>query len=423
MSMRSTARRLRISRPAPTRSTTARRRLRDDQAAADAIAAEPAGIRSRRILERFIEVDARYRKRRKNTGKQSTDRGRSGREQDDSCVERDVRIRWKRLRVERQQRLRSPCRDDDCSRCAQHRQQNCFRHELPSQPPSAGAKRGANSKFAPPRHAASHDDVRQIRARDEQHEACRTREENHRRTQIANHCAANVDRHNRVTGVRLWVLRLQPSRDGGQIRVRGGERHARLESADAGHEMHFPSAIHVREDPTEVERYPDLFPVSKRKAWRHDADDRVCLVLQRDGAPHHTGIRTELTTPETVRQHDDVLSIRRILARKKRSPERGMHAENVEHVGRHLNDVDVCRRPIARLECISSGCDVSHRRHRCLCGAIVDGVCRGHLRAEPWTGAPPLVDHYQSPRIGVRERLEQHCVGDRERSLRSRRCR
>ena len=101
------------------------------------------------------------------------------------------------------------------------------------------------------------------------------------------------------------------------------------------------------------------------------------LVSGRVGA----GIGAELPTPETVREYDDMFSSRRILARKKGSSERGMHAENVEHVGRHLNDVDVGRRPIVRLESISSECDASHRRHRCLRGAVVDDVCRGHLRA------------------------------------------
>jgi len=60
--------------------------------------------------------------------------------------------------------------------------------------------------------------------------------------------------------------------------------------------MHFPSAIHVGEDSTHVERNPDLFAVSERKAGRHDANDCVYLVLERDRSPYGVGrLKPEVT--------------------------------------------------------------------------------------------------------------------------------
>ena len=56
-------------------------------------------------------------------------------------------------------------------RAACQRQQHTFGHELPEQPSAAGAERRAHGKFAMARFGAGQQQVRQIRAGDEQHEA------------------------------------------------------------------------------------------------------------------------------------------------------------------------------------------------------------------------------------------------------------
>jgi hypothetical protein len=111
---------------------------------------------------------------------------------------------------------------------------------------------------------------------------------------------------------------------------------------------------------------------------RHHADDRVGATVNTDGLAHHIARAVEVFRPGFITEHDDVVLAGCLFAGKKRAPEHGRNAEDVEEVvggadrlqngraigsfGRGLAPAEITRQ---RLECGSLGALVLIRRPGC----------------------------------------------------------
>src|SRR5262245_48430730 len=72
----------------------------------------------------------------------------------------------------------------------------------------------------------------------------------------------------------------------------------------------------------------------KLELWRHDADHRVALIVQRDVLTDNALISAEATLPEIVAQDHNAISARPILFGQKGAAQRGLDAHNREELRR-----------------------------------------------------------------------------------------
>ena len=108
------------------------------------------------------------------------------------------------LRVRRQQRAQAAKAQHRAERAAGEREHDPLGQELPQQPPAPGAERRADRELALPRLGAGEHQVRQVGARDEQHEPHRALQHPERRAEAADEVVLQPDR-NAAGGPSCWA--------------------------------------------------------------------------------------------------------------------------------------------------------------------------------------------------------------------------
>ena len=162
------------------------------------------------------------------------------------------------------------------SSAAHETEQRAFGQQLPHEPLPARAERGADGDFLLARRRAREQQVRDVGARDEQHERHRAQHHEHRAAHVADDRfdeRHDVDREGPVA----LVLLANPRGDGGDVRVRLRHRHARLQ---ARHEVVVLVAAAIHGIGAERERQEQVhLPVL--------ADRRHDLGVQQEVGPEH----------------------------------------------------------------------------------------------------------------------------------------
>ena len=134
-------------------------------------------------------------------------------------------------RGQREQPSDAPRRDDDAERAAGEREHRALRQQLADDAPAPGAERLAYRHLACARSAARQQQVRDVGARDQQHEDDRAHEHQQRRRRVA---GVDVPQRGKVRApafqVRVRLLHLLGH--GVELRLRRFRRHARLEASD-----------------------------------------------------------------------------------------------------------------------------------------------------------------------------------------------
>ena len=80
---------------------------------------------------------------------------------------------------------RGPSREEQAQRAASDRQQNAFGEQLANQAAAAGAQGGANRKFSRASRGARQQEIRDIDARDQQHESDRAEQQHQERLHVS----------------------------------------------------------------------------------------------------------------------------------------------------------------------------------------------------------------------------------------------
>ncbi len=162
---------LRSIRPAPDHEHDGERDFRHDESAPDAGARRPG----RRALTAFLERDAddllAKVQQRREPEDEAGDDGNREREREHFPVERDVERSWNAVGIRREQRAQR--RRTRSRRPALRRSSESSTpsgEELPEQTPAAGAERGTDREFLLPRLGSREDQVREVRAGDQQDE-------------------------------------------------------------------------------------------------------------------------------------------------------------------------------------------------------------------------------------------------------------
>ena len=103
-----------------------------------------------------------------------------------------------------------------------------FDQQLPNDLAAGGSDGGANRKFTRTRCAASSEQIRQIRAGDEQDKRDRAKQQRKILAVISDEILKQRRHHRRLSGVRVGVLLFQARGDRFHFRARLLHRHARF---------------------------------------------------------------------------------------------------------------------------------------------------------------------------------------------------
>ena len=199
------------------------RQLRDDEGAAETAAAAPARNRARRVVQRRRRRRRRAERRRKaeeQTRSQRRDRSKG----EHRRVEADVRRARHILRRQPQKRRQRKAGDAEGEQSAGDREREALREELTGQPCAAGAKRHAYGQLPPARGRSREQKVRDVRARDQQEEACRRTEQQDGGACIADDGLPQRDDVDAQPRIRVRMRGRQARGDRLQLRLRPLDR-------------------------------------------------------------------------------------------------------------------------------------------------------------------------------------------------------
>ena len=337
-------------------------------------------------------------------------------EQRDAPVDRDIaRTRQGGWGEPEQRAQRRICeRESDCA--AERPERDAFRKHLERQPSASGAQRRADRELLLAPVGAHEQQVRDVRAGDQEHESDRPHQHPQHGANVADHRVPENRREPRALeqlqapAERDWILvhcrRDQPYCVGGRLI----DRRATFEPRDSL-EAEVAEAGLIPIEPQRRDHRRRTIHEAERVG--HHADDVARSPVKDDAPPDHAAIRTELRSPVTGHEDDRFGAARRVVLRRKRAAEHGRDAERPQRSVGRLNRPHFFRLAGAgdarcagppQADAIERLCLVSVREHQ-------ERRRTGVLQAESW-GVVIQRDKLFRPRI--RQRLEQHTVDDAE---------
>ena len=152
-----------------------------------------------------------------------------------------------------------------------------FRKKLPNDLSTACPERGANRNFALARRGTREQQIRDIGARDKQHESNRREQHQQRRPHVTDHIVMQRSDEFTASGVGIGILLRQLRGDRLQIRRRLTKIDARFQAADNGKKMRPATHVHPRASKSQQRHQRrdiiDIFIVHRElPSPRHDAE-------------------------------------------------------------------------------------------------------------------------------------------------------
>ena len=146
------------------------RDLRRDEQLARRALQRPPRLAPRAFAHRRVHIAARQLQRREKADDDPRGHRDDRCEQQDRAIEPDVRrARYAGAAQPREPRHRR-IREAETGRRAGNRERHALGEQLPDQPRAIGAQRGAHGQLAPAHRALREQQIRKVRARDQQHE-------------------------------------------------------------------------------------------------------------------------------------------------------------------------------------------------------------------------------------------------------------
>jgi len=299
------------------------------------------------------------------------------------------------------------------------REQETFEHQLTRDSTPARPERGSHGQLLLPPLRTDQEEVRDVRAGDQQHDAHRGEQDPQHRAHVADHVLGERTDPRAQPDVLEHSAR-EPRRGGEAVehhRDHPGHVRVRLLDADPRLQPRDRLVAEVPDEhlgPVEAEGQQHVgVAVEEAKAARQDPDDLARLSVHDHLLPHRIGLRSERPLPVGVAQHHPFGRGGRVVFGRERPAQVGAHAQNREEGVADEERVDSLWIPAP---CYRDRCPVPQ-------GDVLEGtpllpvghvggrslVQQGHV--DPGRGVP----HGDQP-VGlvVRERLEQHAVDDAE---------
>ena len=345
------------------------------------------------------------------------------------------------LRDEGDQTARQRHRQRDADRAADERQQHAFRQQLSHQLTACRAERQAHRDLALPHEAARDQQVRDVRARDQQHEPDHRHQHDERGREVV--------AQRRIADVRLVELQLsrhEALADEGRPVLRARQRHLvladlreqplqrslrgldRVAGLEPREHLHPARALIVHVHPSPLghdhrlhqDRHAHLRRarrIDAGKTLRGHADDRHGVVVDEDLLADRLRVAIESPRPVVVADHDRWVTLVDLIVflRIEDASRRRSHAEHREVVARHHLDVDALGLVVDR----DRGVGQPARQHfaerlGALLVLLVDRIgvhARAHVAAAV---RARLIQHHQLVRVLHRQLAQQDLVDQRE---------
>ena len=318
--------------------TERQRKFRHNQHAAKAVASQ-GGSGTAAGFQNFVEVHARGLPCGSAAEENSREHGGGDGEEQDGSVEADVGFSGKSEgRHERHDGFEEGPRERDAEHAAHGGKRDAFGEKLAEEALARGAEGSADGDFFLARGGASHQEVRDVGAGDEQDEGdgAEKQPEGGAHVAIEEVVFQRLDARGPAF-IGFWVDFGDVGGDGGHVRIG-------LREGDAG--------LHARENDKPVEIVVDLVGrEDERKeefafaaiggAGRADADDGVEFAIHVDFAADDVRIGAEMVAPELVGEDDDVIFSGDGFVGGEVAAEEGLFFDNfVEIAGRHEGALD-----------------------------------------------------------------------------------
>jgi hypothetical protein len=376
---------------------------------------KPAARLPAALLDCRVEVDARRLHGRNQPEDQAGHERHGGGERQHSPIDADPGAvnadAWDVAGVDGEQRPDADDADRQPENAAHRRQQDALGQQLANDPAAAGADRRTNRDLAPAHGRAHEQQVRDVRAGDQQDEDDRAQQHPQRRSHVADdHLLHRLDAEAALAAER--VRKRLAELGGGllQLRVGGGERDAWLQAA--GGEKEVPLHDTVRID---LKGQPDVGRAGLRldgfrvERAQH-ADHFVRLAVQRQLAADDGGIGAKAPPPEPVTQHGNTPAVRQILGGSKGPPCRHRRSEQPEEVRADVSGRDLFRVAFSQVDHAEPEC-----RHVLDDGRLPAPIVElGWRRSLSNSLRRGIDEHDEAARIRVGERPQQDGVHDRE---------
>ena len=385
------------------------RDLRRDQHAAET--APPA--RGSAVAAHVFQEDGEVGTRRHDRRGETEDEPRDERQPETEEQNADVHLHGAGARQiggrDGHQRPDAPRAEQQPGGAAGQREHHAFRQQLAHQAPAPGAEGGAHRDFARSRRRAREQQVRDVDARDQQHEADRAEQDPERPLIGLRHRVQQRLHADRIAGDPRGKAAGDVLLDPIEVLLRLRDRHT---VAQPGHGADVVRAALVVGVGLlrERERHPQLGVVRKVESRGHHAGDFIALAFQRDRAADDTWIAAVDATPHAVADEHDRPRPRTHVVFGETPAEQRLHAQRRQHlrVDRHAVQAQ-------RLERAGQGQRLlvvaAERLERSILRLPVAEIRR---RDGGGPAARQFVHVHDARGVAVRQRLQEHLLDHRE---------
>ena len=306
------------------------------------------------------------------------------------------------------ERVEAPGADEEPEYAAAHRKQQTLGEQLSNHSRTACTEGQSNGDLPPAAGPARKQQVRDVGAGDEEHEADRGQQHQQRRADVADDLLVERDYCERHALIGIWMCLLQPAGERARSDARAFEIEAGPESRDRAQDDHAarwrravqpsgPPDLRIRDD-----RRPE--------GVRHDADNLVGLAAERHLTSESPRVSAEAPYPESVRDDRNPRRTRTVVLEREIAPARGRDAQNGEVLeGDLLPDERfwIAKSRDRRLPASDGG----HTFERSvLAGQIHEVPGGGEFARGAAAGRHVLPDHRDSVRIPVWQGPEQQGI-------------
>ena len=311
-------------------------------------------------------------------------------------------------RLEPDQHVDAPDRQQQPETAADDAEDDAFGEELADEAAAGGAERAAHRHLAFARRRAREQQVGDVGAGDQQDEADGAEKHQHGLADVADHRLVERDRGEVEPLVAVRILRGEALADGLHLGSDVLEWNARLGPAD-GSEV--PRAALAGGEVRVVgDRHPDDPAGRVGEALRHHPHDLGRYAVDRDLLPDRVVAAAEALAPQPVADDRDLAAAWVVLVGPEGAAERGAHTEEVEQRGADLGGVEPHGLPLAGEDDAGPG-DRGRVRQRLALFLDVGEVRPRHRRPAAFG---EVIDPHEPLRVLVRQGLEQHAVHDAE---------
>ena len=315
---------------------------------------------------------------------------------------------------DRPERGEAPRGDEQAGAAAGERHHEALGQDLRDDASARCADGAANRQLPLPAGRTRQQERGHVGARDEHHARDGAKQDEQRRTHVADEIVAQRPQVGAVVRVLCRVGLRQPRADEPQIFPRLPRRDVVAQPSEDAEEVRGAErAVVVRER----QRHDDVWTRRPPELRRQHADDFERMAVEGDGAADHRRIGAEALAPQRVGQQDDAVPPLDLLVGPEVAPQRRRDAKHAEKRGRHLERAhalgladagQVVRAGRRRLH------GRRHRGERPVLSVPVEIVGRRH-RAEPPALARALLgERHHAVGARVRQRPPQHRVDDAE---------